>query len=222
MYIRYLRSNNRPKTQKKCILQQSLFDIVTSTLQVNNHFMRTRFILIALFTTTAALAAGTPSVEKQQTPLICNVYPAYHATADFDSLSEFFSGKENPRGQYMLRSQPTERAGLYLRITLDKPLNTLPNGTLINIYYQRSDSAKPLSHTFELSDTHQKTSTLLLGLTGTDWPISARLNAWKVDIISRAGSLIGTLQSHVWSLPENQASVEPTPKAAPQPVAVEK
>ena len=184
--------------------------------------MRTRFILLALFTTTAALATGAPSIKKQQAPLISNVYPAYHSGEDFDSLSEFFSGTENSRGQCILRSKPTERAGLYLRITLDKPLNTLPNGTLINIYYQRSDSAKPLSHTFKLSDTNQKTSTLLLGLTGTDWPTSARLNAWKIDIISREGSSMGTLQSHVWSLPETQASAEPTPTAAPQPVAVEK
>ncbi len=142
------------------------------------------------------------SLAKLTEPTIASVYTEYRSAQTFESLQEFFTGEENQRAFLILRSQQNEREGLYFSITLDEPLNHYQQAQSLKISYQKNTQPKPCEHSFTLERPLPCNKKLLIGLTGTDWSPSTRLNAWKIELLSAEGHVLSQAQSYAWSMPK--------------------
>jgi hypothetical protein len=52
---------------------------------------------------------------------VVRVWPEYRTAESFDRISEYFTGRENPGNQIILRTRPESRAGFYFFTRLKTP-----------------------------------------------------------------------------------------------------
>jgi len=147
------------------------------------------------------LIAGCNWIRSVQVDWFCE--------RDFESMSEFLTGKEACTGYCIVRSHPDIREGLYWSIRLDKQLQQVAQPLSINLKYQRSDQAQPQQKVFLLPHPLPR-QTILIGLTGKDWPsANSRLNAWQLQLIDAHGQIQATQQSDTWALSESKTHTLP-------------
>jgi len=141
--------------------------------------------------------------------LIKSVQVDWFCERDFESISEFLTGKEACTGYWIIRSNPDIREGLYWSIRLDKQLQQAAQPLSINLKYQRSDQAQPQQKVFLLPHPLPR-QTILIGLTGEDWPwANSRLNAWQLQLMDAHGQVQASQQSDAWSLNEAKTHTLP-------------
>mgnify|MGYP000853726223 CR=1 FL=1 len=128
------------------------------------------------------------------------VWPNWVDADAFETISEYFSGREHTGGRIIQRSQPDTRAGFYF---LARVANT---GAEIShakfaLHVILPGNPEPKTFTFPVS-LPTKSTVVQLGLTGTDWPDrEVHPVAWKLDLLSSTDELLATEQSFLWSKP---------------------
>ena len=151
--------------------------------------------LARLFLLLAVLAAPVLAADVS----IVRLLPSYRTTASFQRLSEFFTGRENPGKETMLRSQPADRAGYYWFLRLENKGTAFAEATF-ELQVITSASPDPRTFTFRTPVPHGK-QVFNVGVTGSDWPTAGdEPVAWKLVVRSTAGELVSA-QSFLWSKP---------------------
>jgi hypothetical protein len=125
--------------------------------------------------------------------------------ADFQRISEYFTGVENKTGRVIERTDPKVRGGYYFIISLAwHPGTVLPAGTQAEIDYISSESPVPRQAKFVFSSATGTWPEICLGLTGADWPNKERtIVAYKLTLEDAAGQVLASQQSFLWSLPDS-------------------
>ena len=142
-----------------------------------------------------AAAVSVPAAELT----IVRVFTGWRDAASFKHISEYFDGKENTRGETVLRTQPGQRAGYYFLVRTTNPGG--PAAVKINVQLVMPAGAKAREFTFTAALKSGDT-VLDLGLTGGDWP-DARTNpvAWKLALLSADGHVLAVEKSYLWEKP---------------------
>ena len=154
-----------------------------------------------LFFAAATTAAALPSeaMAKEGDLTIVRVFTGWRDAASFKHISEYFDGKENTRGEAMLRTQPDQQGGYYFLVRAANP--GAPVTVKIIVQLVMPAGAKAREFTFP-ADLKPGDTVLNLGLTGADWP-DARTHpvAWKLELLSTDGRVLATEKSYLWEKP---------------------
>lgn len=148
-----------------------------------------------------ALLLLAPLARAADTGFV-RVWLAWHDEADFDRISEYFTGEENTSGRILLRSTPAVRSGFYFLARLATPV-TQPGASLV-LQIVRPDTPEPKTYTFPASVTAGQ-SVYELGLTGADFPDKkARPVAWKLELRAADGQVLAHAASFLWEKPASK------------------
>lgn len=128
------------------------------------------------------------------------VWPGWRDAEDFESISEYFSGKEAGSKGTVIRSRPESRAGFYYLVRVANALGAQPGARFV-LQLIAPDSPNVKTYTFP-ADLPARSTVFQLGLTGPDWP-DQKLHpvAWKLDLLTADEKLLATSQSFLWSKP---------------------
>ncbi|RCL30993.1 MAG: hypothetical protein DBX03_01385 [Puniceicoccaceae bacterium] len=144
------------------------------------------------------------TVEPEASIRIKTILPKYIEHEQFVSIKEYLTGKETTKNRLILRSIAEERTGLYLIISLNEKISSLPADTEIicEIFMPGELNAKVFEFPLPKVNRLPKTKHLLIGLTGSDWPYKkdALPTAWKISFIDSKSQVITEKSSQVWSL----------------------
>ena len=150
-----------------------------------------RGFLILLTLAAASTAAADVTIVR--------VFTGWRDAASFKHLSEYFTGRENTRGETMLRTQPAQRAGYYFLVRAAN--SGAPVAVRISVQLITPTDSKPRTHTFA-TELKSGETVLHLGLTGGDWPdAKADPVAWKLELLSADGRVLATEGSYLWEKP---------------------
>ena len=166
-----------------------------------------RLRVVSLFVFLLSLAASTAEAADVS---FVRVWPGWRDADSFDSISEYFTGKENTGRRLTLRTQPAERAGFYFLVRLT---NTGPANATAKFRLQVILPDSPVTRTFDFPATlPAKSAVFQLGLTGTDWP-DAKIQpvAWKLELLGGDDAVLATEQSFLWSMPTPTARGDAQP-----------
>jgi hypothetical protein len=141
---------------------------------------------------------AAPSEQKAVGPGILSVQVRKMEAQAFERIREFFTGREHTGRRVILRSDPTQRAGVYFIMKFDHKLSRLPEDLTVGVDW--IDGANGLKQTFRgpMPADRKRTDTLLLGL--TDAPMTSPL-AWRVFVLEADGSILGEAKSFLWEKP---------------------
>jgi hypothetical protein len=121
---------------------------------------------------------------------------------DFQSISEFFSGKENTGKYLILRTTPEERAGVYIDIRLDEKVAELPSGSNAILHVVFDNNRNPQIFTFPIKGEKLDTKKVLLGITGDQWKNKPKSIAWLLELRDASNNVICSKKSFLWELPQ--------------------
>lgn len=148
---------------------------------------------------TALFAALSVTALAADLELV-RVWPQWNNGDAFDRIGEYFGAQENSGRETVLRTSPTERAGLYFltRIKADAPV---PNAKAV-IDLIRPGSPDPQRYTFSLH-IPARNHVFHLGLTGADWPGGPDVHpvAWKLTVLDPEGKPLAAKSSFLWEQP---------------------
>ena len=163
--------------------------------------------------TSGPTGVSSPGVE------IDHVDHHYMAAANFQRISEYFTGVENKSDRVIERTDPKQRAGYYFIVNLAwHPGMVLPAGTQAELDYISGDIPAPRHAKFIFSTATGTWPEICLGLTGADWTDkSAQIVAYKLTLEDAAGKVLAARQSFLWALPEKTDTATTTAAAAPAP-----
>jgi len=144
-----------------------------------------------------ALAASGQAAEIE----IVRVFASWRSAASFQSVREYFDGREHTGGITVLRSQPGERAGYYWLVRLKNHGAALAGAEFV---LQVITPAAPEPKTFTFpADVPAGRPLFQLGLTGADWPgAKFRPVAWHLQLLAADGRTLIAKESFLWELPE--------------------
>ena len=132
---------------------------------------------------------------------IVRVLPAYKTERDFERISEYFTGKENPGKDIMLRSREGSREGYYLTVRVKTPhaLQELR----VELQMIQADDGRDIRKYSFITDLPKGSHLLNIGVTGEDWKVSSRQPpvAWKLVFKDAWGWELASRQSYLWSKP---------------------
>ena len=150
-----------------------------------------RGLLILLMFAAASAAAAEVTIVR--------VFTGWRDAASFKRISEYFTGRENTRGETVLRTQPGQRAGYYFLVRAANP--GAPVAVKISLQVILPTDSKPRTHAF-VTELKSGDTVLHLGLTGADWP-DAKANpvAWKLAVLSTDDRVLATEGSYLWEKP---------------------
>lgn len=158
-------------------------------------FLPARILLAACILALAGCAGHAPKSGNVE---VVRVWPGYRAAASFDRISEYFTNKENPGDEIILRTRPENRAGYYFFTRLKTPSDI--EGARIVLDLITPDSPEPKTFTFPAPPLRKGAVLLNPGLTGDDWPdADAHPTAWRLRLLAADGSELFAQQSYLWS-----------------------
>lgn len=140
-----------------------------------------------------ALAAPLPAPALE----LIRVWPGSRTADSFERISEYFTGRENPGRQTILRSQPGERGGYYWLIRTKAPVTL--HSVVLEITVTAPGVSEPVIHTFR---THLPAGShvTLAGLTGADWPDpDVEPVTWRVRVVDANGTELAREASFLWT-----------------------
>jgi len=124
---------------------------------------------------------------------------SYRSAEDFERISEFFTGKENPGNRVIVRSIPGNRQGMYFSVMIQEGVNSLPAGSKAVVEVLHALSPETQTYTFPIPNSPKNHRELLLGITGDNWPAAKyKPMAWRVRIMNAAGEDLSTDKSYLW------------------------
>lgn len=133
---------------------------------------------------------------------IKDAYTRHMETEQFQRVSEFFTGDENSGSAAILRSQESERNGLYFHLQLSEKLGDSAAKSTFVLEVINSEALKPAEYTFTAEGSSlAKKKRIVLGLTGADWPDpELKAMAWRVRLLS-GDTEIASWKSFLWEMP---------------------
>lgn len=142
----------------------------------------------------AALPAFAAEVEWVR------IWPGWRDAATWDSIPEYFGGKESHGDQIVLRTQSTTRDGFYFLVRT--AASTARSGVRFELEIVRPDSPEPKRHTFNTRLPAGET-VFQLGVTGSDWPGGKRAQpvAWRIVLRGSDNAVIAEHTSFLWEQP---------------------
>ena len=128
------------------------------------------------------------------------IWPKWRDAQSFERISEYFTGKENPGSQVILRSQPASRPGFYFLARVKNSGPALATAKIV-VSVIKPDSPQAKAYTYPTALPAGDT-VFNLGLTGADWP-SEKINpvAWKIEVLGPDGQLLAVQKSFLWEMP---------------------
>jgi hypothetical protein len=152
------------------------------------------------FLLTFIMLAGLAGVAHSADVAFVRIWPKWRDAQSFERISEYFTGKENPGSQVILRSQPASRAGFYF---LARVKNSGPAHATAKIVVSviKPDSPQAKAYTYPTALPTGDT-VFELGLTGSDWA-GEKINpvAWKIEVLGSDGQLLAVQKSFLWEMP---------------------
>lgn len=128
------------------------------------------------------------------------VWPGWRNADTFESISEYFTGRESDGGRVVLRTTPDARAGFYFLVRVANATTPLV-GAKFSLQVITPASPDPKSYTFA-ADVPARSTAFHLGLTGPDWPgASVHPVAWKLELLSADNRILASSQSFLWEKP---------------------
>ena len=128
------------------------------------------------------------------------VWPGWVDAEAFETISEYFTGREESGNRIVHRTNPDVRAGFYF---LARVANTdaPPTGAKFSLQVIRPGNPEAKTYTFP-AELREGSTVFQLGLTGDDWPDrEVHPVAWKIDLLSADNQVLATSQSFLWSKP---------------------
>ncbi len=160
--------------------------------------MRFAALAFLLLTSTAFSATDVPALQ------VVRLWPGYRTAESFERISEYFTGKENPGRQTILRSQLTARGGYYFLVRLEN-LGTAQSGATLELQVIAPTSPEPRTFTFK-AEIPAGSRVFNVGLTGSDWPDpKAHPVAWLFTVRAADGTELTRQQSFLWAKPETSS-----------------
>jgi hypothetical protein len=143
-----------------------------------------------------ALASALPASALE----LVRVWPGSRTADSFERISEYFTGRENPGRQTILRSQPAERGGYYWLIRTKAPVTL--HSVILEITVTAPGTNDPVTHAFR-TDLPAGSHVTLAGLTGADWP-DPKVDpvTWRVRVLDANGTELAHEASFLWTSPE--------------------
>lgn len=152
---------------------------------------------------TLALLLGSAGFSRAAEVEFVRVWPGWRDTASFERISEYFTGQENPGSQVVLRSHPEIRAGFYFLARVKHAGSELSAAKLV-LSVITPDSPKAKAYTFTAALPKGDT-VFNLGLTGADWAgEKVHPVAWKIEVTTTDGRLLGVAKSFLWEKPDQK------------------
>ena len=152
---------------------------------------------------TLALLLGSAGLTRADEIKFVRVWTGWRNAASFERISEYFTGRENPGSQVLLRSHPEIRAGFYFLARVSNPGAALAAAKVI-VYVITPDSPKIRSFTFT-APLPTGDTVFDLGLTGADWAgEKVHPVAWKVEVVTTEGRSLGAAKSFLWEKPDKK------------------
>jgi hypothetical protein len=149
---------------------------------------------LAVCLTLALLRASAAEVE------FVRVWPSWRDATAFESISEYFSGREAHSGRVILRTNTNERAGYYYLVRVANPGAAQP-AVKFSLQVITPVSADTKTYTFPATLGAGQT-VFELGLTGADWPDAKRRPvAWKLELLASDGAVLAAAKSFLWEKP---------------------
>lgn len=150
--------------------------------------------------TFACLACFVVSLARSAEVEFVRVWPGWRAAESFESITEYFSGREEHGREVVLRTHPDARAGFYFVVRVANSGATHP-GANFALRVITPDSPEPKLYQFPV-DLPARSTVFRLGLTGPAWP-DAKTHpvAWKLDLVSPEGAILASAHSFLWEKP---------------------
>lgn len=144
-------------------------------------------------------ALGLTSLRAADVEFV-RVWPGWRDADSFESISEYFTGREDTGRQTVLRTHPDARAGFYYLVRVMNH-SAAQSGTKFSLQLIAPDSPNTKTFTFPV-DLRAGKSVFQLGLTGPAWPNKdAHPVAWKLELLATDGQVLATAKSFLWEKP---------------------
>ena len=155
--------------------------------------------LLLFFAAAIAAALPTAAGAKEGDVAIVRVFTGWRDADSFKRISEYFTNRENPGGETVLRTHPDQRAGYYFLVRADNP--GAPVAVRLSVQMVAPTDAKPRTYNFT-AELKTGQTVLNLGLTGPDWPdTKANPVAWKLSVLAADGRIMASEASYLWEKP---------------------
>lgn len=127
----------------------------------------------------------------------------HYPEEEFQRISEFFTGKENPGRRIIARTDPSRRAGWYFSVRLrENPYRQemVENAVLLEVI--RPGQAEAAQYRFTLGPVPRRNPEFLIGLTGEEWSSrAASPTAWQLTFFDATGEVAARRKSFLWGDP---------------------
>ncbi len=141
-------------------------------------------------------------VSVQAVPILEEAYLQQAETRDFQRLSEFLTGRENPGNRLIVRTRPENRNGTYLFCRFDTAIAGFAPGTEIQLEILPSNALVVETWRFSLPSDSSDRRRLAIGVTGEDWPdLTVSALAWRLRALDRQGTILLEEKSYLWEAP---------------------
>lgn len=128
------------------------------------------------------------------------VWPGWVDADAFDTISEYFTGREHTGKRVIQRSHPDARPGFYFLARVANTGADISNARFA-LHVILPGNPEPKTFTFPAS-LPARSTVFQLGLTGPDWPDrDIHPVAWKLELLSATDELLASEQSFLWSKP---------------------
>ncbi|MBN2068343.1 MAG: hypothetical protein JW739_01780 [Opitutales bacterium] len=133
---------------------------------------------------------------------ITQAYLRSFEVEDFQRLTEFFTGEEVAGDRLILRTDPEERAGMYVVATLDSSVSSLPSGSTAELQVLFENTREITTLAFPFPASRPQSKHLLVGITGSTWEDEAKVIAWRLQLKDAAGTVLAEHKSFLWEMPK--------------------
>lgn len=120
-----------------------------------------------------------------QAPVIKYVTHLVRPATDFKRISEYFTYEEDTGGDIIVRTDTSDRRGLYFAVGFDY-LEELPDGAIAVLEFVSSEKTEPQKFLFVIPPVAKPAlfKELRLGVTGLDWLVVGNpgISAWKLSL----------------------------------------
>ena len=128
------------------------------------------------------------------------VWPGWRDAESFESISEYFNGREDTGRRIVVRTHPDARGGFYYLVRVANR-GAAQSGAKFSLQLIAPDSPDTKTYTFPV-DLPGGQTVYQLGLTGPAWPDKdAHPVAWKLELLAADAQPLATATSFLWEKP---------------------
>lgn len=156
----------------------------------------------AFFLASCQVPPNPPPTDGGSVVPISYAVFSWKKESDFKRISEYFTDTENSGANFVARTDPETREGLYFILGIET-FEKIPAGSRAVLRYLRPDRHGVQTREFVLPEfSSSPAGEIRLGLTGDAWPEKlkkARPTAWEISIRSPEGDLLVLRRSFLWT-----------------------